>query len=68
MKVIFLQNTIFSGRRYPAGASAEVPDDVAEKMVKAALAYAEKTIEAPAAAEEPVKPAPRRTRQKAVPK
>lgn len=67
MKVLFLQNTIFSGRRYPAGASAEVPDDVAEKMVKAALAYAEKTIEAPAA-EEPVKPAPRRTRQKAVPK
>ena len=64
MKVIFLQNTIFSGRRYPAGASAEVPDDAAEKMVKAALAYTEPPVAAPA--EEPAKPAPRRSRQKAV--
>jgi hypothetical protein len=67
MKVIFLQNTLFDGRRFVAGESADVPDAVAKKMFDALLAYAEKPIAAPAD-DQPVKAPVKRTTRKAVPK
>lgn len=66
MQVIFLQNTIHAGRRYRAGESAEVDDQVAKKMIEADLAYSEQPIvealEAQPAAEASVKKAPPKTR------
>lgn len=56
MKVIFLQNTIYDGRRYPAGEAADVDDTTAKKMIDASLAYADKVIvETPKAEVAPVK-------------
>lgn len=39
MQAIWLQNTIYKGRRYAAGESADLPDDVARRAEKDGLAH-----------------------------
>lgn len=39
MRVILLQNTIYKGRRYSAGESVDLPEDVARRAEKDGLAH-----------------------------
>lgn len=64
MKVIFLQNTMYQSHRYCAGESADVPEDVAKKLVEDSLAYAEDLAGADEPAPSVSKPARRKKVQK----
>ena len=66
MKVIFLQNTLFDGRRYVAGESADVPDAVAKQMAEALLVHVEQSVVD--LTEEPAKAPPKRVARKAAAK
>lgn len=41
MRVILLQNTIYKGRRYSAGESVDLPDDVARRGEEIGIAHAQ---------------------------
>lgn len=55
MKAILLQNTIYEGERFVAGSTIDLPEAVALRFERSALAHIEKAPEAPKNASEPVK-------------
>lgn len=55
MKAILLQNTIYKGERFVAGSTIDLPEAVALRFERAALAHIEKAPEAPQNEPEPVK-------------
>ena len=68
MKAILLQNTIYKGERFVAGSTIDLPEAVALRFERAALAHIEKAPETPQNEPEPVKadkqPAKSKTPQK----
>lgn len=55
MKAILLQNTIYKGERFVAGSTIDLPEAVALRFERAALAHIEKAPETPKNEPEPVK-------------
>lgn len=55
MKAILLQNTIYKGERFVAGSTIDLPEAVALRFERAALARIENDPEAPKNEPEPVK-------------
>lgn len=55
MKAILLQNTIYKGERFVAGSTIDLPEAVALRFERAALARIEKAPETPKNEPEPVK-------------
>lgn len=55
MKAILLQNTIYKGERFVAGSTIDLPEAVALRFERAALAHIERTTETPQNGPEPVK-------------
>ena len=54
MKAILLQNTIYKGERFLAGSTIDLPEAVALRFERAALAHIEKATEEPKNDPEPV--------------
>lgn len=55
MKAILLQNTIYKGERFVAGSTIDLPEAVALRFERAALAHIEMAQETPKNDPEPVK-------------
>lgn len=55
MKAILLQNTIYKGERFVAGSTIDLPEAVALRFERAALAHIEMAPETPKSDPEPVK-------------
>lgn len=55
MKAILLQNTIYKGERFVAGSTIDLPEAVALRFERAALAHIEKAPETPKIEHEPAK-------------